>query len=233
MGEMAERKGISGSTLKIIAIVTMFVDHAGYAFSNGNHLRFMRIIGRVAFPIFIFLLVEGFVHTHDRRRYALRLAGFALLSELPFNLLLTGDVWDIRFAYQNVLFTLLFGFLTIWGLEKVESCVHQFWLRTVASGILIFGGMFLAELFQTDYAAAGVLAIVAMYLLRAQKATGVLAGCLVLCSLGGLEWYCLAAVIPILLYNGRRGLRLKYIFYAFYPVHLLFLYMIARFAGFY
>lgn len=125
---------LSGSTLKWIALLTMLIDHMGAvllecgvvqaynlnlptAFSYETSLfffqadRIIRQIGRISFPIFCFLLVEGFHYTSNRKKYALRLFLFALLSEIPFDLALQGTV--LEFGYQNVMFTLLFGFLTL------------------------------------------------------------------------------------------------------------------------
>ena len=141
------RKGLSGSTLKIIAVVTMLIDHIGAAilarmmmvnglggidqsdttavmqwYSNNTTLfqvyQVMRSIGRIAFPIFCFLLVEGFEHTHDRKKYALRLGLFALISEIPFDLAFSSEV--LEFQYQNVFFTLFIGMLTMWVYRMVE-----------------------------------------------------------------------------------------------------------------
>ena len=141
-------KGISGSTLKMIAIVTMLIDHIGAVVlarllivqgvnsidtSSQNAVMqwltqnatlyytytAMRMIGRIAFPIFCFLLVEGFLHTHDVKKYALRLGAFALISEIPFDLTFSGKVLD--FQYQNVFFTLFIGLLTMMVYHMVEE----------------------------------------------------------------------------------------------------------------
>ena len=149
-----ERSGISGSTLKIIAIVTMLIDHIGASvlgrllqthginelnvadisaltqWMSDNSVLFwsytiMRMIGRVAFPIFCFLLIQGFLHTHDVKKYAARLFAFALISELPFDLAFKGK---IDFSYQNVFFTLFIGLMTMipldrgaYGLERMAA----------------------------------------------------------------------------------------------------------------
>ena len=91
---------LNGFHLKLIAICTMFIDHLGYTLFPGD--LWLRCVGRVAFPIFCFLIAEGCVYTHDRRKYALRLLAFALLSEIPFNLMNSGAVWDSY--HQNVLY---------------------------------------------------------------------------------------------------------------------------------
>lgn len=123
------QKGLSGSTLKLIAIITMLIDHIGAAViarlliaGQGSEMLYkiyyaMRAVGRVAFPIFCFLLVEGFFYTGSRKKYALRLFGFALLSEIPFDLAFSGKT--LEFGYQNVFFTLLIGLLTIMLFDAV------------------------------------------------------------------------------------------------------------------
>ena len=149
---MENKKGISGSTLKMIAIVTMVIDHIGAAVlarllmvnglgeldqTNADAIMLwlsangalywtytiMRMIGRVAFPIFCFLLVEGFLHTHDVKKYAMRLGLFALISEIPFDLAFSSKI--LEFNYQNVFFTLFDDRLPCSGRKRrVESGVE-------------------------------------------------------------------------------------------------------------
>ncbi|MBP3544518.1 MAG: hypothetical protein J6J86_09845, partial [Lachnospiraceae bacterium] len=128
------KKGLAGSTLKIIAIITMFIDHIGAAIFENNEITMcvmakgehayviwgladlvLRLIGRIAFPIFCFLLVEGFLHTRDVKKYALRLGAFCLISEIPFNLAFFGQ--PLYAGHQNVFFTLLIGLLVLIGLK--------------------------------------------------------------------------------------------------------------------
>lgn len=143
-----ERKGLSGSALKIIAIVTMLIDHiaatviirilkfGGYNDGLYQLYRVMRNIGRIAFPIFCFLLVEGFMHTRDREKYALRLGCFAAVSEIPFDLAFNGKVLEV--GYQNVFFTLLLGLLTMMAYDAVMNQSRwSVWKRTALSTIAI------------------------------------------------------------------------------------------------
>lgn len=154
-----ERKGLSGSALKIIAIVTMLIDHiaatviirilkfGGYNDGLYQLYRVMRNIGRIAFPIFCFLLVEGFMHTRDREKYALRLGCFAAVSEIPFDLAFNGKVLEV--GYQNVFFTLLLGLLTMMAYDAVMNQSRwSVWKRTALSTIAILAGMFAAEFYQ-------------------------------------------------------------------------------------
>lgn len=232
VGKMPQ-KGLSGSTLKLIAIITMLIDHIGAAViarlliaGQGSEMLYkiyyaMRAVGRVAFPIFCFLLVEGFFYTGSRKKYALRLFGFALLSEIPFDLAFSGKI--LEFGYQNVFFTLLIGLLTIMLFDAVVK--KQEWhpvLRSALLVIITFGGMGAAYLLHTDYDAKGVLAILVFYMTRQMRGLQIVAGCLAFCW----ELPAIVAFIPIAFYNGKRGWNIKYLFYAFYPVHLLVLYLI-------
>ena len=180
---MENKKGISGSTLKMIAIVTMVIDHIGAAVlarllmvnglgeldqTNADAIMqwlsangalywtytIMRMIGRVAFPIFCFLLVEGFLHTHDVKKYAMRLGLFALLSEIPFDLAFSSKI--LEFNYQNVFFTLFIGLLTMIAYRAVEE--KEEWnqaLKVILYILIVAAGMALAYFLKTDYAEKG------------------------------------------------------------------------------
>lgn len=244
--------GISGSTLKLIAIVTMFIDHFGatvlraitrhpaivnHSFWSGfwqNMYNCSRDIGRIAFPIFCFLLVEGFTHTRNVRKYASRMFLFALISEIPFDLALKGN-WYFP-GKQNVYFTLLIGLLTLIGLDWISRYYHTntvmasqfkkilFTLISIAGcALFIFIGMKLAARIDTDYNYKGVLLIAVLYLTREMRLYQCFTGAI------AVSWELPAPLgfIPVYLYNGTRGLKMKYFFYWFYPIHLLFLHVIA------
>lgn len=261
-GKNGQKWGIAGSTLKLIAIVTMFIDHVGAVLllkmlREHQILRelivwedfwkfflwvedrtklvmvysAMRSIGRIAFPIFCFLLVEGFQKTRSVKKYALRLGIFALISEIPFDLAFKG-VW-LEFTYQNVFFTLFLGLVIMaawdfisrkeWFSNKtVDSYVKP--LLVMVSGMT---GAYLAELLHTDYGATGVMCILVLYMFRKYKMLQAIAGAISFCW----ELPAPLAFLPILCYNQERGLRMKYVFYLFYPLHLLFLYLVCRWLG--
>lgn len=238
---MQEKKGLSGSTLKLIAIITMFIDHIGavivermlYVTGNTGSFTYeqmqnldtiLRSIGRIGFPLFCFLLVEGFLHTRNLGKYALRLLVFAVVSELPFNLAFTGQLFFA--GYQNVFFTLFIGLITMWGCRMIEEKTHfHIVLQYGGCLLVVVAGAYLAELMQTDYAGIGVLCIMALYLFRKNRLLQALAGAVSFC------WEIPAplAFVPVAFYNGKRGLKMKYFFYVFYPAHLLVLYLIAYF----
>ena len=219
----ANDRGISGGALKIIAVITMLIDHIGAVFLRSPIPYYTcRLIGRIAFPIFAFLLVEGFFHTKNLKKYCLRLALFALISEVPFDL-----AFHQTYLYresQNVFFTLLIGLLTIAAIDYIK---HTFADREFVSFcyqiLLISGGMFFAWLLKTDYHAVGVAVIFLFYQFHQKKTMSSIYACLILFLSLPLEIASFAAVPLICCYNGKRGISVKYFFYLFYPVHLLLL----------
>lgn len=334
-------KGIPGSTLKIIAIVAMFLDHFGamvlemYLAKNNTMIVgqgigelgiqeqsiysvvelidvILRLIGRFGFPIFCFLLVEGFQYTSSVKKYALNLTIFALISEIPFDLALKHQWYAPE--YQNVYFTLLIGLLTLTAMKYLTESekgnqiwqylfypsaflagamviyltntgssfsfvlrkFYQFWLQTnmdkhfavsavtstlvalyLIGGIIsmivftfiaiqwekecrirfakmipvISLGVWVAEKLHTDYGGFGVLVIVVMYLTRQVKKKEMFWGCVVLIYMNYIEASALLMLKPVERYNGKRGISMKYFFYAFYPCHILFMYFLACLLG--
>lgn len=235
METVQRKKGLSGSVLKLIAVITMTIDHFGAALLGRmlvagayqdfdqlyNIYLLTRTVGRVAFPIYCFLLVEGFLHTSDVKRYALRLGIFALVSEIPFDLVFSAKV--LEFGYQNVYFTLLLGLLTMFAFDRIEGMVQQLAPRLLLWGVALAAGSFLGEFLRTDYGAKGVLCIMVLYLFRSNRTCQLLAGCV------SFLWEspALFAFIPLSFYNGSRGRGMKYFFYLFYPGHLLLIYFAA------
>ena len=256
MEETTKKKGIAGSTLKLIAVITMLIDHIGAGpflavvvrnpenFADGRVKMTvqvvlyytMRCVGRLAFPIFIFLLIEGYIYTRNRWKYLLRLLLFALISEIPFDLAFNIDQADLsfkgmlEFGYQNVYFTLAVGLFTVILIDTLWHTSYEKPVRIACIVIFTAGGFEAAELLKTDYAGWGVLAIVASYLLRNGKPGLRMAGAPAILSVmqlagGSLpsEAFSFLDILPGSFYNGTRGLKTKWLFYAFYPVHLLIL----------
>lgn len=221
---------LSGSWLKVIAVVSMLIDHIGYCLLSQNPIPLFtafgktvslyylsRLIGRMAFPLFAFLLVEGFLHTHSRMRYAIGLGVFALLSELPHDLMMRGELFYWR--SQNIFFTLLIGLLGVWLIERIAE---KPWLRLL--GLI---ALYLAALLShCEYGVQGFCFILLLYALRERPVLRAIIGMGFLTAV----WKTAPAYISIALYNGKRGFirgkALKYAFYLFYPVHLLVLYWI-------
>ena len=204
--------------LKCIAIVSMALDHTGAVLYPSQ--IWLRCLGRIAFPIFCFLIVEGFFHTHDVRRYMGRLGVFALISEIPYDLAFRGV--PLEYAHQNVFFTLLIGIGMVVLLERNRE-------RPVKAVILLLA-MWLAVLIRSDYNFRGVLLIFVFYIFHESRWLAVTAGGLWnFLYQGVIQKYGVLSVLPLALYNGERGRKMKYFFYIFYPVHLLLLYGISRF----
>ena len=239
-----KRLGVSGSTLKIIAMVTMLIDHIGAAvlmrhlLVTRSHIvsidaynqlvmfyLVLRGIGRISFPIYCFLLVEGFQKTGNLKKYILRLAIFAVVAEVPFDLCFTARAFSL--SHQSVMLTLLVGVITMWMASLVERQVASRLLRVPCMAAAIALGAAAAELLNTDYGYMGILCIMTLYVLRRVKWMQITGGCLVFLW----EIWAPLAFIPIGFYNGKRGLALKYIFYLFYPLHLLILYLICVLLG--
>lgn len=262
---------LTGYHLKLIALITMLIDHiaavviwriyeASFVITGsmqtsgfiGDKLiiwvaehqdvvysvyEIMRYIGRMAFPIYCFLLVEGFLHTRSVAKYAIRLFVFALVSEVPFDLAITSQWWNMD--YSNVYFTLVIGLLLIWALSYVEK-FYEFWqekkwdnflgklIVIVAGGIVaIVLGSFAEIVLKTDYGMAGVLAIAVIYLFRNTREMGFALSILLLSVMSSsTEILALLMLVPLMKYDGTRGKNIKYVFYAFYPVHLLVLALI-------
>lgn len=213
------KKGISASTLKWIAVISMLVDHFGIAIYwqlEGHTYKIYEIyryVGRIAFPIYCFLLVEGFFLTRDIRKYIGRCFLFACISEIPFNMAVYGQIWYQH--SQNVYFTLTIGLCTLVALDRVRG----FDAVSVVKQLLCIGiGAGLAQILEVDYHYLGVLFIVMFYYCREMnKWQRNLIGAVAFLY----EVTAPLAMIPIHFYNGERGLRLKYVFYLVYPVHLL------------
>ena len=221
--------GIPGSTVKLIAMACMFIDHFAALFLEISHptlSSFLRSIGRIAFPLFAFLLTEGLIHTHSKAKYCRNLFIMALLSEMPFDLAFHGAVFDP--GSQNTLFTLTIGLLTIWVISVIEEKSQKQYLRILLTLLITAAGCFAAWRIHSDYEFYGILAIVLMFVLRTHRMTAAFLACAVLTLIGPAESFCFFSLVPILNYNGSRGLRLKYTFYLFYPLHLLLLYLLLQ-----
>ena len=241
---------LSGSWLKVIAMVSMMVDHtASRLFRNaeafneplisiGDHHMIwyflMRCVGRLAFPLFAFLLVEGFLHTSNRRKYGRNLFVFALISVIPFVITHGGNWYGF---FSNVFFTLFFGFLALcaisqWETERLQNASEVILSKSnTRLAIRLFACIAAPILLRCDYNDCGVGFIILLYVLRHNRIFQAAAGC----SFLYYRWIAGLAFIPINLYNGRRGFIqgpwAKYLFYAFYPVHFLVLYVFMRLLG--
>jgi len=212
----------------------MFIDHIGVTFLDTVPFWF-RAVGRLAFPIFVYLLAEGFRHTRSKEKLLMRLLVFAAISEIPYDLVMGNT---INFAANtNIFYTLFLGGVTIWLYERLRT---RYGWQTFAVLTVILPAMMVAEIIIVDFGGLGVLFIFAMYAIKTKVvrliAFGVLAisqfiPLVVAHSLGIListEYllmivFALATVPLIALYNGERGRQMKWLFYVAYPAHLVVL----------
>ena len=246
-------RGITSVQLKWIAIVTMMIDHIGasliewkmvYTRTTDPELYavlrqvdfVIRRIGRIAFPLFIFLLIEGFFYTRSRRKYFGRMLLFALLSEFPFDLAfflrpseIHKNVWW-RLDHQNVFFTLAIGFLVIWIMETLrpkewKGFTWDLIPRVLLAAASVWAGIRLAKWMHTDYSWAGVSAISLGYLIRLTghrelELFGILGPLIKLNSMESIAVLDFALTSRYFGFKGESRMS-KWFFYLFYPVHLL------------
>lgn len=221
---------MSSFELKIIAIITMLIDHIGAVFLTPNTTSYLifRSIGRLAFPIFVFLLVEGFHHTRDAKKYLTRLGIFALISEIPFDLAFYGGFY---MGHQNIFFTLFLGFLLIMLMKEVEiKLPKNVIVINVINALLVIVFCIIAFYLQTDYNFLGILLITAFYLFRGSKMFLVISILLIFGTpIGSISILAALSMVFIALYNGNKGKSMKYFFYFFYPAHLLILFLVFRY----
>ena len=181
----------------------------------------MRMIGRLAFPIYAFMIVEGFHHTRNPKKYLLRLIAFAFISEIPFDLALHKGVLFYPDA-QNVFFTLSIGLAMLIGLKQFKSSLYL-------CSIIVLSACAYAEFMHTDYSYRGILVILMFELCRDCPLARNLSVMAVFMKIAyWFNGYASVALLPISLYNGKKGPSWKYFFYSFYPVHLLILYFIRQ-----
>ncbi len=220
-------RGYTANGLKILAMITMFIDHiaAGllWVYMEKNHLCYggwqnfymtLRYIGRVAFPIYCFFIVEGFERTSNLKKYFFRLLLFGMISEVPFDYGLFGK-WYL--SYQNVYFTLLLGLLGLTIYRYLEKRVKNYIVQIIAYGVVALAMGGIAELLHTDYGDIGVWIICLLYIFRKDRKKQCIAGAI------SFMWELTAPISFLFLYhyNGEKGKKIpKYLFYAFYPVHL-------------
>lgn len=234
------RKRLNGNQLKLIAVLSMIIDHTGYMFfcsvlggtvetaleQPGLYKIYLmlRLIGRIAFPIFAYLLVEGFFHTHSRKDYILRMGIFALISELPFNYFISGS-WLYPW-HQNVFFTFVIGLGMMSAMEGIRRRVYgEAGLVLQLFAVLAASG--LAWVLCVDYQFYGIMLIAIFYWFYGRPGWQCLLGFLWQMNCEAERVFTVGLAVSFLLlslYNGERGKRKSgYAFYVFYPAHLLLL----------
>ena len=219
MNFVGKERALSGSALKLIAMAAMVIDHVALIFfcNNPEHsttYELMRTIGRISYPVFAFLVVEGYLHTHDFGRYAKRLLYFAIVSEIPWQLI-NHD------GSHNVLFTLLVGLFVLYMIEHWHTTNINISLFAIITGVLLI-------YIHTDYDWRGLLLILIFYLFKKDPLFQTVFGILVMSFYGFTG--ALLAFMVINAYNGHRGFIQgdlgKHLVYLFYPCHLLLLWTV-------
>lgn len=240
---------ISTAALHIIAMLFMLMDHLWATLLPAQ--EWLTCVGRIAFPIFAFMSVEGYFHTHNFKKYLLRMLVFAVISEIPFDLMY-GGTWFYP-VHQNVIWTFILGLLGIHIIETVRKKKKTPVFVLTAILVTIAGGL-LGTLTMVDYYGIGVLTVFIFYFFRGRKwwclpgqiaalywvNVELLGGLMYPVRLFGMEFelcqqgLALLALVLIWLYRGRQGYHSKpfqYFCYAFYPVHMLILVLILGFVN--
>ena len=238
---------LTAAVLHIIAMTLMLMDHLWATLLPAR--EWLTCAGRVAFPIFAFMAVEGYFHTRSFKKYILRMLLFAVLSEIPFDLMY-GGTWFYP-VHQNVLWTFLLGLLGVWLMEQVRK-KGKTWMYLLVCVLVVPAGLVLGTLCMGDYYGVGVLTVFVFYFLHGRKwwcflgqlaalywlNVELLGGLMYPVQLFGMEFelcqqgLALLALIPIWLYRGRQGYHSKPfqdLCYAFYPVHILLLVVVLNF----
>ena len=211
--------------IKVLAIIFMLIDHVGLFFLPG--VSELRIVGRLAFPLFAWMIANGAKHTHNMEAYLFRLLLFAFISQVPFaavNRLITPD-----FSRLNILFTLFLGLCAI----AMTKRTNKLWIKTVIVILCIT----IAQLLHTEYGGFGVAMIVLFYRFFSNFPVMILSQTLLFCAsvlllhvskTNTFELFGLLSLLIIAFYNGKRGVRAKYLFYIIYPLQYVVVYFILQ-----
>ncbi|WP_276887387.1 TraX family protein [Anaerococcus lactolyticus] len=230
------REHFTSGDLKIIACGAMFLSHLAqsgflYGFDCVKLADLFTLIGRIAMPLFCFMVVQGIILSENKEKYLKRLFIFALISEIPFDLAFSDSVFNIY--SQNVFFSLFLGALMVYFWERIQINDINNTLK-LCSGIILFLAIsFIARLFMTDYDAYAIFAIALLYFAKDNRlltALAIFVGFAFEANFTGMEFtipYIVYLSIPlILLYNGKRGSYNRWYFYGFYPAHLFVIYLL-------
>lgn len=226
---------MNGFYLKIIAIISMSIDHTAIILSMYTNTIAMRYVGRIAFPLFAFLIAEGCFYTKSIKKYMVRLLTFGVISQVPFTIF---NGLSNPFIYLNVFFTLTLGVLCIFFHQLIINLKLNILNKNILFTIICILILLLSEMLNVDYGAMGVIIIYCFYLCissntsiyhikQMQSIAFIIFMLIMYPPLTTHNTYMFLvgsfALIPILLYNGQKGKSLKYFFYIFYPIHLLIL----------
>ena len=216
---------LDGTALKIIAMISMVIDHLGDMFFGGA--LWMRMIGRIAMPIFAFCIAEGYSHTSDRKRYLMRMGLFALISEIPFDLAFSGKP---ELGHQNIMFTFFLSIIALMLHDRITgSGKGNGKVKTVLGVLAVLAVTALSLILRADYTLFAVISVFLFYVFRKKDhLVRAAIGVAFLALTRTVGYYCATGLsfIPLAMYNGKKGRGLKWLFYVFYPGHLLLLWLI-------
>lgn len=222
----AEKLRLTGNQLKLLALVTMTCDHIGVTLFP--QVLWLRIVGRLALPIFAYMIAEGCRHTHSRKRYLLSIVAVAALCQAVY-LVAMGSLY----MCIMVTFSLSVALIYLWDYAKTRPAPQGGFLVLAAlcvTWVLCEVPLFPGTDFHIDYGIFGVLLPVLIYMGRSGLQAFAMAalGLVFLnLSMGGIQWFSLLALIPLAFYDGTRGkAKLKYLFYIYYPAHLAVIWLI-------
>lgn len=216
----------SGAQLKYLAFISMLIDHVNNAIvtpmlDGGGFLLYLSnifsILGRIAFPIFIFFIVEGFFKTSNRKKYLITLLIFGVISEVPFDMFTSKTFFDPH--WNNMMFTLALCLITIWIINSIKNKLDNKVLWYVISIIIVILFGFLAMQLSLDYDYHAIVVAYLFYIFYDKPILGAGLGYLSIIK----ELYSFLGFGMTLTYNGKRGRQYKWLNYFFYPVHILIL----------
>ena len=224
---------MNATRLKVIGIVSMTIDHIGYFLFP--QMTVLRIVGRLAYPIFAYMIAEGCRYTRNKVRYLGTVLAIAGLCS-------AATYFSERSLYQSIFTTFSCAMILIFALtaakEATERAEKIFWGVSTMMLVFLYFAVFQLWMIpglETDYGFLGIITPVLVWLGRskAEKLTGLTLGlCLLSAELGTVQFFSLAAVILLYFYNGERGNHsLKWAFYAYYPLHIAVLYGISQIVG--
>lgn len=217
---------LNGAKLKYIAFLSMLIDHVNNGvvtpLLDGKgvllHIsNIFSILGRIAFPIFIFFIVEGFFKTRNRKKYLFNLVLFGIISEVPFDLFTSKVFYNPN--WNNMMFTLALCLVTIWIIDEVKDRINNRYLWYGLSLVIVMAFGLLAMQLSLDYDYHAIILAYVFYIFYDRPVLGATIGYVSIIK----ELYSFLGFAMTITYNGKRGKQNKWINYFFYPVHLLIL----------
>lgn len=221
-GVLQKIQVLNGAQLKFIAMFSMLADHVNkalvYPYINGSGMLLLsdvlEVVGRIAYPLFLFFLVEGFFKTRSRARYLAQLLGFAVISEIPFNLFVSRTFFDPN--CNNILFTFAMALVTIWSIDALKNKLPRaawYPISAVIMAVMCIAAM----LGGVDYEYHAILGGCFFYFFHRMHPVSIP---FAFASMYKEPWSLLGFALT-LTYNGQRGRQNKWLGYVFYPAHLL------------